>query len=80
MACIEALSIIQNKYNYVNIFTDSRLVVDGMNGQCTKTKFDLFARLEELTLSFIDVKFIYVKGHSGIEGNEKADALSRSSF
>lgn len=80
LACIEALSIVQYKYNYVTIFTDSRLVVDGMNGQCTKTKFDLFTRLEELTLSFIDVKFIYVKGHSGIEGNEKADTLSRSPF
>jgi len=77
LACIEALSIVQNTYNYVNIFTDSRLVTDGMTGKCSKSKFDLFNRLEKLTLSFIDVKFIYVKGHSGIEGNEKADALSR---
>lgn len=78
MACIEALTIVHHTHKYVNIFTDSRLVVDGMNGKCSKSKIELFDKLECLLALFMDVKFIYVKGHSGVEGNEKADELSRS--
>ena len=31
IACIEALKIVVNSFNFVNILTDSRLVVDHMN-------------------------------------------------
>ncbi len=79
LAVIEALTIVQNKNYYINIYTDSRLIVDGMTGICSKNKFN-FKKLEQLVSLFIDVQFFYVKGHSGIEGNEKADALSRLQF
>ena len=78
LACIEALSIAHEPF--IRIYTDSRLVADGMNGKCKKIKFDLFNRLEQLTLNFIDVQFIFVKGHNNNNGNEKADALSRLKF
>lgn len=79
LACIEALFIVQHTNQFVRIYTDSRLVSDGMNGRCTKNKF-LFVELTELVKQFIDVQFIFVKGHDGNEGNEKADALSRLQF
>lgn len=38
IACIEALKIVVNLYNFVNILTDSRLIVDRMNGVCRTNK------------------------------------------
>jgi len=99
MACMEALKIVLNKYHFINIFTDSRLVVDRMNNICRSNKCKkLFDELELLNKQFIDVnyfgftqnsphyfdiyrnnvKYTYVKGHSDNDGNNKADALSRS--
>lgn len=80
MACIEALKLLRGKHHFVNIFTDSRLVYDGLNGNCNKQKFPLFEELESLVSLFIDVKVMWVKGHSNNEGNEKADQLSRRNF
>lgn len=81
MACIEALKVCQNKYHFVNMYTDSRLVVDGMNNNCNKIKYEeLFKELEVLTESFIIINWIHVKGHSDIYGNIKADELSKKCF
>lgn len=78
IACIEALKISEN-YQFIHIFTDSKLIVDKMNGICRTDKCkNLFDELIKMNNQFIDVKYTHVKGHSGIEGNEKADALSRS--
>lgn len=81
VACIEALKICINKYHFINMYTDSRLVVDGMNNNCSKTKYEeLFKELEVLTESFIIINWIHVKGHSDIYGNIKADELSKKCF
>ena len=81
LACIEALKIIKDEYYFVNIYTDSRLVTDGMNKICSITKFgDLFEQINELANSFVKINWILVKGHSGIYGNEKADELSRQYY
>lgn len=78
IACIEALKIVVNLYNFVNILTDSRLIVDRMNGVCRTNKCkELFDELQIINDNFIDVKYIYVKSHSDIKGNIKADELSR---
>lgn len=79
IACIEALKIVINSSNFVNILTDSRLVVDRMDGICRSNKCkELFDELELVVANFIDVKFIWVEGHSNIKGNIEADKLSRS--
>jgi len=79
IACIEALKIVINKYNFVNILTDSRLIVDRMNGICRSDKCkELFNELKLIDDNFIDIKYTYVKGHSDIKGNIEADKLSRS--
>lgn len=81
IACIEGLKVVQGKNYYVNMYTDARLVVDGMNGICSLTKFtDLFSELKELSNSFVNINWIHVSGHSGIYGNEKADELSRQKY
>jgi len=79
IACIEALKIVINKNNFINILTDSRLVVDHMNGICRSSKCkELFDELKLISNNFINVKYTYVKGHSDIKGNIEADKLSRS--
>lgn len=80
LAVIEALSMVKQTHHYVHLFTDSRLIVDAMQGISSKSKFPLFNQLDALVLGFIDVKFTYIKGHDGNEGNEKADLLSRQPF
>ena len=77
IACIEALKVCQHPF--VNIYTDSRLIVDKMNGICRTDKCKkYFDELLSISERFLDVQYIYVKGHANIDGNEKADALSRA--
>jgi ribonuclease HI len=73
----------------VHLHTDSTYVMDGItkwihgwkkNGWKTKAKepvknADLWMLLEAATVRH-EVKWIWVKGHAGHEGNERADALA----
>ena len=81
VACIEALKIVKDTHRCVNIYTDSRLVVDAMNHQCRKLKYEeLFKELESLVDSFISVTWSFVKGHNNTYGNEMADKLAKNCF
>lgn len=78
IACIEGLKVVKNKYHFVSVHTDSRLVVDGMNSKCKKTKYPkLFDELENLSTYFINIRWLHVKGHADNRGNIEADKLSR---
>lgn len=88
-AIIEALSLL-NKPCRVKVYSDSKYVVDAMregwvhswrkkgwrNAQGKPTpNVDLWKRLLELCETH-EVEFFWVKGHSGIEENERCDALA----
>ena len=74
----------------VDIYTDSTYVMKGVtewlsgwkqNGWRTASRqpvknMDLWQRLEK-ALDRHDVKWFWVRGHSGIPGNERADELAR---
>ncbi len=89
MAVIKALSLIK-KHAQVNIYTDSKYVLQGVNewlegwkarGWKTASKKpvknqDLWQEIDKL-ISSHKVNFIWVKGHAGNEGNERADELAR---
>ena len=89
MACIAGLKAF-NKPASILLFSDSKYVVDGIakgwaekwraNGWMrTKTEPALNADLWDQLLKLCekhDVEFNWVKGHAGIEGNERCDALA----
>lgn len=83
-------SAIQSNYETVEIRTDSRYVVEGMNNWIHKWKKnnwkttdskpvknkEMFVLLNNLCL-FIDVNWVKVKGHSNDKGNDMADMLAK---
>ena len=87
-AAIEGLAALKESCN-VELFTDSKYVMDGMNQWIhnwkknnwrTAAKKDvknkeLWQRLDEL-INFHQVQWHWVKGHSGDPGNEMADLLA----
>ena len=89
MAAIEALNALK-KPSAVTLHTDSTYVKDGLtkwihgwkrNGWKTAAKKpvknkDLWQSLETACARH-EIKWVWVKGHAGDEGNEKADELAR---
>ena len=90
VAAIEALEALRRPCR-VKLATDSTYVmhgitqwIEGWKRRGWKTadrkpvkNVDLWRRLEQAA-SRHDVQWMWVKGHAGHEGNEKADALARS--
>ena len=89
LAVIKGLEIL-NQPCAVTIYSDSRYIVDAVNKGAAKRwrangwrrnkkakalNADLWARLLDL-LDVHEVSMIWVKGHSGNSGNERADALA----
>lgn len=88
MAVIEALGALKGRSN-VELYTDSKYVLQGITewiegwkarGWKTAAKkpvknVDLWMALDE-AVGAHEVNFHWVKGHVGIEGNERADALA----
>ena len=89
MAAIQALEALQRPTT-VSLHTDSKYLLDGItkwipnwqrNGWKTAAKKpvkneDLWRRLTEAMRPH-DVDWVWVKGHAGDPGNERADALAR---
>ena len=89
MAAIQALEALQRPTT-VTLYTDSKYLLDGItkwiqgwqrNGWKTAAKKpvkndDLWRRLVEAMRPH-DVRWVWVKGHAGDPGNERADALAR---
>lgn len=88
-AVIQALNAL-NRPCRINLHTDSRYVMDGItrwihgwrrNGWRTADRkpvknADLWQALVE-AMAPHEINWIWVKGHAGHEGNERADALAR---
>jgi ribonuclease HI len=90
-ACIEALKTLKRRDIPVEVYTDSAYLCNCINQKWYEKwrkngwknskkepveNKDLWEELLKLVESIKDIKFIKVKGHSGVELNELADALA----
>jgi ribonuclease HI len=85
MAVIAGLEALKYKDSEVTVYTDSRYVVDSVEKgwlfNWIKLRFkgkknrDLWMRFHEVYLLH-QVKFVWVKGHASIPGNERCDQLA----
>jgi len=85
MAVIAGLEALKHKDSGVTIYTDSRYIVDAVEKgwliNWIKIRFknkknsDLWMRFYEL-YQLHRVKFVWVKGHASIPGNERCDQLA----
>ena len=92
LAAIKVLEVLKRKCKIV-IFTDSKYLQNGINkwlenwkvnGWKTSAKKDvknkdLWQELDKL-VKIHDITWNWVKGHSGNQGNEKADALANKAI
>ncbi len=93
MAAIVALTELQGQVKQIDLYSDSSYLVNGMRkGWVTKWQsrgwkksdggvvlnIDLWRQLLELTET-VSVRFNWVKGHAGNEGNERCDQLAVAS-
>lgn len=85
MAVIAGLEALKHKHSDVTIYTDSRYIVDAVEKGWlinwirirfkNKKNSDLWLRFYDL-YQLHRVKFIWVKGHASIAGNERCDQLA----
>lgn len=85
MAELEAirsgLMAVKNSNLPVRVFTDSRYAYGVLTqGWKAKKNQDIIESIKKILSKFNDLKFIKVKGHVGIEGNERADFLATSAI
>jgi ribonuclease HI len=88
MAVIEALTALKRR-SHVRLHTDSQYVANGISTWIRDWKrrdwrtadkkpvknVDLWKRLDELAAQH-EIQWIWVRGHSGHDGNERADELA----
>lgn len=85
-AVYEALNYCKYTAQTATVYSDSEYTVKGLNQWAKKwckddwrkeiKNKDIWQRLYPLFLE-LDCKVVWCKGHSGIEGNEKADTLAK---
>ena len=88
LAVIEGLSVITRFDVPVEIWTDSKYVVDSVEKGWVfgwekknfigKKNPDLWKRYLEVSRKFVSVKFHWIKGHAGHVMNERCDVLATS--
>ena len=65
----------------VRVFTDSSYAYGVLTlGWKAKKNLDLIRSIKKVITKFKNLKFIKVRGHEGVEGNEKADFLATSAL
>ena len=75
------LSAVKNADLPVRVFTDSSYAYGVLvQGWKARKNQEIIKSIKQILTKFRDLKFIKVKGHAGIEGNEKADLLATSAI
>ena len=75
IAAIKGLEALKRSCE-VTVFSDSTYLVTGINNSRVKANLDLWQQIHELAAKHV-VEWRYVKGHSGIYGNEAANSEAK---
>lgn len=77
----EALRLIKRRDVPVRVHTDSTYVIGVLDGSMrAKMNSDLISEIRSEMRSFPDLGFVKVPAHSGVDLNERADALAREAI
>ena len=82
-AVLEALKLTQNKqWNKVVICTDSRSVIQSLQSKhpSSPLHIHIYNLHQTLSTNGVQIKFIWIPGHSGIHGNVQADKYARNAL
>lgn len=77
IAVLNAMMSITNKSIPVVLYSDSKYVVETLKGNYSiNANEELWMKLYDEKAKFDDIKFVWVKGHSGNPNNEEVDSLA----
>lgn len=77
-AVLEAMKAITDKSIPVEVFSDSRYVIETLNGNFKiKKNVELWQELMTEKEEFADIKFIWVKGHDISKHNNDVDRMAK---
>lgn len=80
-AILRGLELVSDPATPVDVMTDSEYCIGLLGlGWKPKANQELVASLRKVYTRFTDLQLVKVKGHAGVEGNEKADALAREAI
>lgn len=89
LGVIRAIEVFGSKADLLQVFTDSRVIVDAANKYLeiwVKTKWqksiknkDLWLRINSLMKQYL-IEWYWVNGHSGNQYNDRADYLAKQSI
>ena len=75
------LSAIKDKNLPVRVFTDSSYAHGVLSlGWKPRKNMEIVDAIKNILTKFKDIKFVKIKGHAGVPGNERADLLARSAL
>lgn len=77
MAVLQAVKAITEKSIPVDVFSDSKYVVEALNGNFKiKKNVELWQEIMEEKEKFADIRFIWVKGHDKDRHNIEVDKIA----
>lgn len=78
-ACIKGLKAIKRQSIPVVVYSDSQYLINTINNKWKiNTNHDLWNEITRLRGNFYNLKFEWIRGHSGNKYNERADELAQN--